>query len=133
MDYGNWQGMTLAEVERLDPDGFAAYRSDPLRAAVPGGESQRLLGERVTAALHDALAALPPDGHLVLVAHGGPLREVLRHYGLWRGGAPPGNASRTVLDLDAAGQATAERIGDVTHLPPELRPDASGTTFLAEQ
>jgi probable phosphoglycerate mutase len=127
-DYGNWQGLTLDEIKALDGEAFAAYQADPWQVAVPDGESQSMLARRVLAALADMLQTAD-GGHFVLVTHGGPVREILRHYDLWQGGLPSGNASRTVLRITGRA-AELVHSGDVTHLPPDLRPDQSGTAFL---
>jgi broad specificity phosphatase PhoE len=130
MNYGNWQGLTAAELAELDAEHFSAYRRDPAHTQVPGGESQRLLAARVLAGLDDVLRA-EAGRHVVLVSHGGPLREVLRHFDLWEGGRPADNASRTVIDVAEDRQAARlVCLGDMSHLPPDLRPDASGTSFL---
>lgn len=129
-DYGHWQGLTREEAARWDPEAYAAYRADPDNVAIPGGESHRLLANRVLAALADTLTQ-HGGGHVLLVTHGGPLRAILEHFGLWQGGHPPGNASRTVIAVSPAGRVKMLLMGDVAHLPPALQPDQSGTTFIA--
>lgn len=130
VDYGHWQGLTRAEAAAWDSAAFAAYSADPEHTAIPGGESQRMLAARVLAALEDILAD-HRGRHILIVTHGGPIRAILTHYGLWRGGIPSGNASRTVLHISPAGTARLVLDGDVAHLPPELAPDPTGTTFIA--
>lgn len=134
MDYGTWQGLTRQEVAALDAAHYAAYQADAFNVSVPGGESQRMLAGRVLAALADVLA-MCRDGHAVIVTHGGPIREMLRRFGLWSGGVPVGNASRTVVRLadGDGGQAVLCVYGDTSYLPPELRPDAAGTQFLTQE
>ncbi len=133
MDYGHWQGLTRAELAALDADRYEAYRADPFNAPIPGGESQRMLAVRVLAGLADILAAYR-GGHVLLITHGGPIREILRYYGRWEGGLPAGNASRTVLALTDDGRTAAlVACGDVSHLPPRLQPEAGGTAFIAGQ
>lgn len=130
IDYGHWQGLTRNELAALNPDCFQAYRERQIDTRIPGGESQRLLQERVKAGLTDVLAAHPGE-RVLLVTHGGPIREVLCLFGLWQGGPPVGNASCTVLTVDETGQmAQIVQWADVTHLPPDLRPDSCGTTFI---
>ncbi len=131
LDYGNWQGLTRAELIELDAEAFVRHHADPFNEPVPGGESQRILASRALAALNTILADHAGQ-HVVIVTHGGPLREILRHFLLWQGGHPPGNASRTVLAVQGDGRlAEARLLGDVTHLPDALRPAASGTSFVA--
>lgn len=127
-DYGNWQGLTRAEAEAWDAEAFAVYRADPEGVAIPGGESQQALAVRVLEALDEVVAAVN-GGHVLVVTHGGPLRVILRRYGLWGGGRPSGNVSRTVIEL-RGDQAVLQLDGDVSHLPPELRPEPAGTSFL---
>ncbi len=101
-----------------------------MRLPVPGGVSQQILARRVLDGLAEILSA-HHDGHVLLVTHGGPIREILRYFDLWEGGLPAGNASRTVLLVNGNFRtATLQLRGDVSHLPSELRPDQSGTTFL---
>ena len=98
MDYGNWQGLTAAELAELDAEHYAAYRADPAGALVPGGES-RLCWRRACWPGWTIYCAPSGGDHVVLVSHGGPVREVLRHFGLWAGDRPAGNASRTVVEV----------------------------------
>lgn len=129
VDYGHWQGLTRAEAAAWDSVAFAAYSADPENTVIPGGESQGRLAARVLAALADILAA-HSGARIVVVTHGGPIRAILRHYGLWRGGTPSGNASRTELHISPAGAARLVLDGDVSHLPPALTPEPTGTTFI---
>ena len=129
MDYGNWQGLTRSELMALDVQAFEARQADPFNVPVPGGESQAMLAVRVVAALDEMLARHAGE-HVVVVTHGGPIREALRHFGLWNGGLPVSNASRSVLEVSGDGQAALLLYNDVAHLPLLLRPSMSGTTFL---
>lgn len=131
--YGRWQGMTLDEIKAYDTAAYQAYQADPFTVAVPGGESQQMLGVRVVTVLNELLAH-HAGGHVVLVTHGGPVREILRHFDLWQGGLPSGNASRTVLQVSAdASGAVLQMGGDVSHLPASLQPEMSGTAFLTSR
>lgn len=71
VSYGEWEGFTGAELDLRDPDGMAARGSDRWAHVPPGGESYRLLSDRVGA----WLATL--DRPTVAVAHGG-VGRVLR-------------------------------------------------------
>jgi len=66
--FGEWEQKTYAQLE-----GIAAYRNwidDPVRCAPPGGESLKVLAERV----ERAVQALPDKQEFTIVAHGGPIR-----------------------------------------------------------
>ncbi|KAF8064686.1 gpmB [Scenedesmus sp. PABB004] len=69
LSQGSWEGAPRAAC--YTPDVLAAIRRDPWGFAAPGGESQKQLEARVTAAVSRALAALKPGGPPLLVfTHG---------------------------------------------------------------
>jgi probable phosphoglycerate mutase len=65
IDYGHWEGRLLAELPCTDPEGFAARKADAWAWQPAGGESYRMLSERVAG----WLAAVERDA--VVVSHGG--------------------------------------------------------------
>jgi probable phosphoglycerate mutase len=69
--YGHWEGRLWQELPHTDPEGYAARLADPWNWQPVGGESYRMLSERVARWLkeirHDA----------IVVAHGG-VSKVLR-------------------------------------------------------
>jgi probable phosphoglycerate mutase len=69
--YGNWEGLTLAEVAVRDPAGARQRERDKWGFVPPAGESYAMLAERVSA----WLATL--DAPTVAVAHGGVLRALM--------------------------------------------------------
>ncbi len=72
IDVGGWSGRTHGEVERTDPDGWAAYRrGDPV--AIGGGETTRELTDRMVAAIRD-VAVAARGGTAIIVTHGWALR-----------------------------------------------------------
>jgi probable phosphoglycerate mutase len=78
--YGHWEGQLWHELPRTDPEGYAARQADPWGWQPKGGESYRMLSDRVARWLaevrHDA----------VVVSHGGVSR-VLRGLVLQLGGS----------------------------------------------
>lgn len=80
IDVGRWTGLTHAEIEGLDPEEYAAWRSGRLEA-FPDGETRRGFTERVLRGVGRAAA----EGARLVVAHGGVLRAIERHCGLERG------------------------------------------------
>lgn len=68
--FGTWEGLTDEEVFQR----FPAARQGPWG----DGETPEQLSARVLAALR-SIAAEHPDGQVLVVAHGGPLRALLRH------------------------------------------------------
>jgi broad specificity phosphatase PhoE len=69
MDYGDWAGKLHADVARLWPNLYRQWRHDPFSVQIPGGESIRDLRERVTTAVHQALAHHADGQTIALVSH----------------------------------------------------------------
>ena len=78
--YGDWEGLTYAEIEVRNSDDWAARQRDPWRYVVPGGESYEMVAARAGDFLNEA------RGNTIVVSHGGTGR-VLR--GLYGRLAPP--------------------------------------------
>ena len=72
---GRWEGHLMADIERKEPELYAAWRRGGAEFRFPGGESLLEQQQRVTAALLDihATALLPA----LVVCHGGSIRVML--------------------------------------------------------
>lgn len=68
IDYGDWHGLTPAEVGRRWPEAMAAWRHAPHQAQPPAGESLAAVQTRALAAVHE-LADRHPQDTVVLVGH----------------------------------------------------------------
>ncbi len=75
-DFGAWEGLTFAEVNKKSPDDLAAWLADPT-VAPPGGESFVDTDSRVGAAL-TALGEGYPDARLLVVSHVTPIKLLVR-------------------------------------------------------
>ena len=71
LSFGDWEGLTWAEIAARDPKGLAARRADKWNFTPPRGESYAMLAERVQA----WLATLAGD--VLVVAHGGTARALM--------------------------------------------------------
>jgi broad specificity phosphatase PhoE len=69
--YGHWEGHYWADLPQTDPEGFAARKADTWGWQPAGGESYRMLSERVAGWLADV------ERDTVVASHGGVSR-VLR-------------------------------------------------------
>lgn len=78
--YGHWEGQLWNELPQTDPDGYAARQADPWSWQPRGGESYRMLSDRVA----EWVAEVRRDA--VVVSHGGVSR-VLRGLILQLGGS----------------------------------------------
>ena len=76
MAFGDWEGLTLAEVAMRDPEALAARERDKWAFAPPNGESYQQLCVRVG----EWYASLHRDS--VVAAHGGTARALMVHLGL---------------------------------------------------
>ena len=105
-NFGDWDGASVAELVREDPEALRALRNDPTYAR-PGGETHEEMAERVLAAFDRCVAA---GGITVVVCHRKPIMAVLAHLlqmpheTIWRLAAAPG--SLTAVEVWADGNAS---------------------------
>jgi len=69
--YGHWEGQLWHELATLDPEGFAAHNRDKWNWCPRGGESYRMLSERIAGWLREV-------EHDVVVASHGAVSRVVR-------------------------------------------------------
>ena len=72
---GRWEGFTFAEIERAEPEAYAAWRDAPAQWRFPDGESLLEQQQRVS----EALTEIHGGGELpaLVVCHGGSIRVIL--------------------------------------------------------
>ena len=73
VDVGGWTGLSRSEVEERFPDGFRRWLDGA--EGWQDGESYAAMSSRVLSALF-RVAAAHPDGELLVVSHGGPIRAI---------------------------------------------------------
>ncbi len=99
MNFGAWEGRTGAEVHAADPSALEHFWRDPVAHPIPGGEAVGDFDRRVGAAW-DELLIRHSGQRVLLVAHGGTIRMVLRRVldlplrNIWRLEAPYAALSR---------------------------------------
>ncbi len=76
ISYGDWEGMTLSEIDARAPGLLAERERDKWDFAPPGGESYRAL----TARIGEWYGGLTRD--TVVAAHGGGMRALIALFGL---------------------------------------------------
>jgi broad specificity phosphatase PhoE len=99
---GERQGVTHEEYAALDPDGFAEFRSGRYDAA-PGAEPTDDVRRRMSAVLHELLAALGPGETGVAVSHGAAIRVATGAMLGW-----PDEQFHTLRGLDNCGWVVLE-------------------------
>lgn len=75
IDFGAWEGLKYAEIERRWPEMIPAWLSDPSGVGIPNGESFSSLRRRVREFLSEHAQAAS-SGNILIVAHGGPVAVV---------------------------------------------------------
>jgi broad specificity phosphatase PhoE len=71
--FGTWEGLSDDEIYERFPEAAEGVLGD--------GETREEMARRVFSALQ-RIADTHPEGHVLVVSHGGPLRAVLRHCGV---------------------------------------------------
>jgi len=118
MSFGDWQGLTYAQIQERYPRQLADWEAEMLGDAPPSGETLSQMVQRAQAAYLEILAA-HPGGCVLIVAHGGTL-QILCCLAL---GLPPerfwqlhlSNASLSELRIHPAG-AILSLFNDTSHL-----------------
>ena len=78
-NYGKWEGVTQAEWESTDPEGFAHWKRAPETYVPPGGESLQQVHERTVQAYNYISQNQPSDSTVVVVGHGAALLVLTVH------------------------------------------------------
>ena len=76
IDFGQLEGMTFDEIQSTRPGIESLWSGADPGTGFPGGESLESLARRVDSAFRELLAD-SPEGSVLLVAHGGPLRALV--------------------------------------------------------
>jgi broad specificity phosphatase PhoE len=118
MDWGEWEGSTLAELRAGLGDAMAANESKGLDFRPPNGESPRDVQERLMPLLADIAAS---HRNTAAITHKGVIRAVLALASAWDMlGKPPHRlswSSAHLFSLDAGGHPAVERL----NIPMERR------------
>ncbi len=93
LDFGAWEGLTMAEARARDAAGVDAWLASP-EVAPPGGESFAVLERRVRRACEEVIAA-NPESTVVVVSHVTPIKMLIR----LALDAPPSAMFRLFLDI----------------------------------
>jgi ribonuclease H / adenosylcobalamin/alpha-ribazole phosphatase len=116
--FGEWEGLTFAEVRERWPKELAAWLGDPT-VRPPGGESFDDVRRRVRVA-RDKLLARFPERTVLVVTHVTPIKLLVRDAlgapmaALYRMELSP--ATLTEVQWYAGGQASLRRFNDAAHL-----------------
>ncbi len=121
IDYGEWQGLTPAEVAERYPELFRLWREKPHRVRIPGGESLRVVRRRATTALMRIVREHRGE-HVALVGHQVVNKVLmcavlgLSNASFWR--IAQDNACINVFEYDGSG-FNVLAVNDTSHLARE--------------
>jgi len=76
--FGSWEGKTRDQISADDPDALQHFYSDPIRFRPPGAETLVDFEQRVIGGWQ-ALLDQVNGQHVLLVAHAGVIRMIIRH------------------------------------------------------
>jgi probable phosphoglycerate mutase len=111
MDWGEWEGRTLAELREELGDAMAQNEARGLDFRPPGGGSPRAVIERIKPWLREIAAAGVPT---LAVTHRGVIRAILAEASGWdMRGKPPAKLDWRAVHffmLDAQGRPSVERL-----------------------
>jgi alpha-ribazole phosphatase len=105
--FGEWEGRTKEEISAADPMALQNFYNDPITFRPPGAETLADFEQRIAAAWQGVLQ-LHGNRHVLLVAHAGVIRMVVRHIlgspleSMFRIHVP--NAGITRIRVDGEGQ-----------------------------
>jgi probable phosphoglycerate mutase len=83
ISFGEWEGRTIAELHRSDPQRIAMREHDKWHFVPPGGESYEMVSRR----MGEWHSALTRDA--VVTAHGGTARGLMAYLGIAKPAAAP--------------------------------------------
>ncbi|QFZ92076.2 histidine phosphatase family protein [Synechococcus elongatus] len=129
IDFGVWEDRTPDEVMASHQQDYLHWLAEPAWNPPTGGESAVVVASRVSLVIQEITETIA-DGNVLVVSHKATLRILLCNLlgidlGRYRDRIAMPVASLSILSFDQHGPCL-ERLGDRSHLPPELR-DRAGT------
>ena len=77
-NWGEWEGQTLAAIEKSDPLNYERFFRNPEEVQIKNAETFSQLQTRAVSAVKKIIAA-HPDENIIIVAHGAINRTILCH------------------------------------------------------
>lgn len=78
MSFGEWEGLTHAEIEQNYPENFKSWRKEPHIAKIPKGETIEIAQKRMVEFVNDRIIESNNNTFLI-VSHGTTIRLLLLH------------------------------------------------------
>jgi alpha-ribazole phosphatase len=130
ISYGEWEGLKHEDVKSRFPDVYAYWSQDTASRATPGGETAFMVAARAAPVL-ERIRREHATGKVLVVSHKATLRILVcallgMDVRLFRERIAQPVCALSRFEVKPAGTAMLTMLGDVSHLPPELR-SAEGT------
>ncbi|HYK41322.1 MAG TPA: histidine phosphatase family protein [Thermoanaerobaculia bacterium] len=124
IDHGRWEQKTRADVERLYPEEYARWESDPFSFAPEGGESGLSVTARALPALLDVVASHAGE-HVLIASHKATIRLLVSSLlgfdaRTYRDRLDQSPASLNVLDFKDPARARLTLFNDTSHYAERL-------------
>lgn len=122
--YGEWEGLRHDEVQTKCPEQYAYWTADVASRGTPGGETAFAVAARAAPVL-EQIRSRHTEGRVLIVSHKATIRILVCallgiDVRLFRDRLSQGVASVTRFEIKKSG-AQLIQLGDVSHLPAELR------------
>lgn len=76
MNFGRWTGISIFDMEKVDPELFRKWQDNPWDVSPPGGETFKELTERVIKII-DEIFSIHRDENILVVSHAGPIKAII--------------------------------------------------------
>lgn len=118
---GDWQGMSIDDIEKRYPQQYIDYYENPVRYQSVNGENFHDVAKRILPLIDDLTKLYEADDAILIVTHAVVKKLLISFFngsGLANIWAPPfiHGTSLTIVHLDSSGKATIELVGDTAHL-----------------
>lgn len=125
IDFGEWEGLTLKEIESLYPDNFNLWANDEIDAPLCGGDlSMKLVSLRAKEGIL-RLVAKHKNKRIIIVCHGGIIKGGLVGLFDWKmtmyHKINLGNTSICELSFDEDLSPKIVTLNDTSHLPNDYK------------
>jgi len=130
ISYGEWEGLKHEDVKSRFPDVYAYWSQDTASRATPGGETAFMVAARAAPVL-ERIRREHATGKVLVVSHKATLRILVcallgMDVRLFRERIAQPVCALSRFEVKPAGTAMLTMLGDVSHLPLDLR-SAEGT------
>ena len=130
ISYGDWEGMKHDEARAKFPDAYAYWAQDTASRATPGGETAFMVASRAAPVI-ERIRREHPQGRVLVVSHKATVRIMVcallgMDVRLFRDRIGQPVCALARFEIKPQGQAMLTLLGDVSHLPQDLR-GAEGT------